>query len=581
MLSPTKEKIQANNLENLNGGEIVIEFLKANGYSHIFGIPGRKILPFYDTAYQRGGIEMVVTMHEQGGSYMATCFSHMNDKGCCAGMTGPGTMNLLNGVAAAYADSIPLLVFGGQVPVDTTGKYAIQESTGIGRTPNQMKIFETVTKCATRVERIEDLLSILEKTYKTIHTGRKGPGFIEIPQNILSETIAINPKKFAIDLEEESKNSLPIANVEEIDKAIDLLHSAQNPIILLGNGASLSEAEEIAQKFIEYTNIPFTTSLPAKGLITEDHDLALGCIGIWGQKTSNDYMLNKADVILAVGTTFQELSTLGWRSFQGKKVIRIDLDKNEINRNCNAEVAILSDAKAALEMIYDRIHYQEISFFHLNGMKEVVRSQKDKFGYYETFKLDEYPAYDNGKIPAYEVLIDLGKMRNPNDVLVFDAGENAYFSQFLIKSFSKKTYIVNAGLGSMGFAAAGSVGVNFACPDRNVIAVVGDGGFLMNGNEMATAAHHNKKVIWCVLNNGILGTQKHYQRDYCEGRYIGCYMPEVDITSYAKSMGIDAVTIHKIEEFHSEFDSALKGDKSKVLNIIICDETSPKPPFFF
>lgn len=563
----------------LNGGEIVIEFLKSNGYTHIFGIPGRKILPFYDSAYRRGGIEMVVTMHEQGGAYMATCFSHMNGKGCCAGMTGPGTMNLLNGVAAAYADSVPLLVFGGQVPISATGKYGIQESTGIGRTPNQMKIFESVTKCATRVETIGELLPILIKTYKAIHTGRKGPGFIEIPQNILHDSIDVNMNDLFVEVNNE-QNTIFEPQPDQFMDAIELIKKAEYPVLLLGNGASIANAESESLQLIEYTGIPFVTSLPAKGMIDESHDLCLGCIGIWGQKTSNDYVLNKADLVIAVGTAFQELSSLGWRTFESKRVIRIDIDESEINRNCIPDIAIKADAKQALKELVKLIEVSSLSRGHFSDLKEVVSDLKSEHGYYESFKMDDYKGYGTGKILPHELLKELGKIRNKKDVLVFDAGENAYFSQFLIKSYCKKTYIVNAGLGSMGFSI-GAIGASFARSDINVISVVGDGGFLMNGNDLATAAHYKQKVIWCVLNNGILGTQKHYQRDYCDGRYIGCYMPSVDLTAYAESLGVEAVTINTMDEFKEEFASALYGQHSKVLNIIICDETSPKPPFFF
>jgi acetolactate synthase I/II/III large subunit len=572
---------QDNHCNELSGGEIVIEFLKANGYTHIFGIPGRNILPFYDTAYRLGGMEMIVTSHEQGGSFMATCFSHMNDKGCCAGMTGPGTMNLLNGVAAAYADSIPLMVFGGQVAVSVTGKYAIQESTGIGRTPNQLKIFETVTKCTTRVEKIEDLLDVLRKTYLSIHSGRKGPGFIEIPQNILDERTKIERHLLSVDLESASNRCSLNPKSEDLTRALSLIKLSSFPVLLLGNGASISKSEQLAKTFIDKTNMPFVTTLPAKGLINEDHELCLGCIGIWGQRTANEYVLNRADTIVAIGTSFQELSTLGWRTFENKKIIRIDIDQSELNRNCNPEIMIHADAYCTLDKLNELLTTQADDFSNFQFLRSLVQSYKDQYGYYETFDSSDYPKLQNGKVPAYEFLIELGKTRGKDDVLVFDAGENAYFSQFLIKSYCKKTYLVNAGLGSMGFSTAGSVGVSFACPNRNVISVVGDGGFLMNENELATAAHYGKKVIWCILNNGILGTQKNYQRDFCDGRYIGCHAPKVDIENYAISLGVHSVTVNNVADFRQVFLQALESKQSTAINIIMCDEIGPKPPFFF
>lgn len=530
---------------------------------------------------------MVVTLHEQGASYMATCFSHINGKGCCVGMTGPGTMNLINGVAVAYTDSVPLLVIGGQTPVEDTGKYAIQESTGIGRTPNQMKVMQAVSKHAIQVRSSTQLLSALREGYLISNTGRKGPVFIEIPQNVLQEDIEIKEDDLFVDLTKEYsiKKSDALVNTEKLRKATSMIRSSTRPLLLLGNGAQIANAENEAMELVEHTGIPFATSLPAKGLLNEDHELSLGCLGIWGQKAANDYILNHADVLIAVGTTFQELSTLGWRSLKNKKIIRVDIDPDELTRNINPDLSVLSDAKIFLADILNEFASNQTEqpiYKNFREAREKIKDLKEKHGYYETISLADYSIKENDdRLQPYDVLIELSKLRSPQDIIVLDVGENAYFSQFLVKSYSRKTYIVNAGLGSMGFAAPGAVGISMANPEATVISISGDGGFLMMGNDISTGASYNCKVVWCVLNNGILGTQKHYQRDYCDGRYIGCHLPDIDITEYARSLGVDAVTITNIKQFREEFQAALQGNKPRLLNIVISNETSPKPPFFF
>lgn len=568
---------------DITGAEVIIRFLEANGFKHVFGVPGRRILPLYDAAFRSDSIEMVVTQHEQGGSYMAQCYSQLTGKGCCVGISGPGAMNLLNGTAAAYTDSIPMLVVCGQAKTDDYGKYAIQESTGLGRTPNQLALFRAVTKFSAVVSRIDDLLATMQHAYIQMNDGRKGPVYLEIPTNLLHETIEVQESDFApIDVSavvaEEHRgvpNNRDLATVEEMIKV------ASYPLLLLGNGVVLSSADVAAMRLVEQLRIPVATTLLAKGVVSEAHDLSLGCIGIWGQKAANRYILKHCDLLLAIGTTFQELSTLSWRALENKRIVRVDIDEHEIENNCKPDLGIVGDARHFLESLAGYCSRRSLDPMPTE-LESFVSTLKREVGYYETTDLSDYRKVSTSDtLKSYDVLIKLGLLKSDDDIMVFDVGETCYFSEFLIKTHSHRTYLTNAGLGSMGFSVAGAVGARFASNGRNVISVTGDGGFLMNCNELATAAKYRQKVIWCVFNNGILGTQRHYQRDFYNQRYIGSDIPAVDFEQLARSFGVNACTVTTIIDFEECFRRALADERPSLLNIVVDSDVKPIPPFAF
>lgn len=566
--------------KDLTGAELIIDFLDANGFRDVFGIPGRRILPLYDAAYRNGNIKMIVSQHEQGGAYMAECYSQLTGKGCCVGISGPGAMNLLNGVAAAYADSVPMLVIGGQARIEDYGKYAIQESTGIGRTPNQLKLFEAVTKWSRSVPAIEALPALLREAYLSMNAGRKGPVYLEVPTNVLHEVVNVDTDDLRVEVPTPA-NRARAEDEHEIVDVLTLLNASKRPLLLLGNGAVLANAEFEARELVEFCAIPYASTLPAKGILAEDDPCSLGCVGIWGQAAANQYMLQHADLLIAVGTTFQELSTLGWRTIVNKKIVRVDIDPSEIRRNCEPDLAIVQDAKTFLQALVSRARLGDVLKDRFANCAPLLDDLRATHGYYESYNLAAYDRIETGKLKIFDVLIELGKMRGREDILVLDVGENSYFSEFLIKSYAKRTYLTNAGLGSMGFSVAGAVGASFAAPAANVISITGGGGFLMNCNELATASHYGRKVVWCVFNNGILGTQKHFQRDFCDGRYIGSDVPNVDLVKLANSFGVDASTVETMAQFREVFERALTGDRSHLLNIVIDETVKPLPPFSF
>jgi len=553
-----------------SGAEAIEEFLYLNGYRHIFGIPGRRLLGLFDAVKRKNErIKIIKTSHEQGASFMADTYSRMNGKGCCVGISGPGAINLLAGVSSAYMDSVPLFVITGQVQVNAMGKYAIQETTGLGRTPNQLKIYESATKYAKRVERIEELQDVLEKAYIEMNTGRKGPVYIEVPTNILEEKHMFLLRKIKIEEIKERKN-----NEEKYKKIYEDLKKSKFPIFIIGNGVKLANSEKEYEKFLFKHNIAYTTSLLAKGIINEKKNISLGNMGIFGQKAANKIVLEDSDAIVAVGIAFQELTTMGWKKEIGEKLIaRVDLDKNEIKRNYKAKTSICEDAKIFIEEFEEYLVKNKKTLDFSENIQQ-IEAIKNKYGY---FSNSEKIKDEKHKIHPIHALEYINNQLNKEDLVIVDVGENAYWTGLFLERESTGTYTINGGYGSMGHAVAGSIGASIAKPESRIITICGDGGFLMTGNDIATAVKYNAKVIWCVFNNGILGTQKHFQQNNLNERYIGSDMPNIDINEYAKSMGAKTFKARNIKELASSFKKALNEKMPVVINICITESATPKP----
>lgn len=557
-------------MKRYTGAELIVEFLYANGYKHIFGIPGRRILKFFDAVNQSNGkIKMITTRHEQGAAFMAETYSRINGKGCCIGISGPGAINLLAGVASAYMDSIPLIVLAGQAQTTAYGKYPVQETTGIGRTPNQLDIYKSTTKYAVRIERIEELLGELEKAYSIMLEGRKGPVYIELPTNILEAEVECHVRKVEvpeihIKANENTKNMLKTVT--------DILIDSKRPLFLLGNGVQISGAENEYKKFLEDYKIPYATTLLAKGLLDEGNLYSLGTIGMFGQKAANKYLLDICDTIIAVGTTFQELSSMVWKKEISEKLkVRIDIDEEEINKNYEATNKYLIDAKQFVLKLCQYLENDNIRIEKGDALSEVIKLKRE-CGYFSTNDSN----IDNELHPG-KVVEKINSLVSKEDIVLSDIGENGYWSSLLIQRSIKGTYILNCGYGSMGHAVAGAVGASLAHANKNIITICGDGGFLMNGNEVATASHYGVKVIWCILDNGILGTQKHFQEKEYNGRIGGSLVPVVDICKYSEALGATAFCVKTIEELEKVYQKALKETKPVVIDIKVSEKIAPVP----
>ncbi|RWC62393.1 MAG: thiamine pyrophosphate-binding protein [Mesorhizobium sp.] len=566
-------------VRTMTGAELIVDVLTQNGFHQVFGVPGRRVLPIYDAIYRAADkIRIVASQNEQGAAFMADGYARARGRSCCLGISGPGLLNMVTGVAASYYDSVPVLVLGGQAQTKSIGKYAIQEATGHGRSPDQLEIFRRITKKATRAQTADDIVPVLTASIEEMFAGRPGPVYIEFPTDILHQEIAPGAYRSSAKPPVSEDAS---ARLEKwpFQALVADLSRAKFPVILVGQGVNASGARDEVKRIAEGLGIPFVTTTLAKGTLPEDSELSLGSCGIWGQPAAKEYLLGPCDAILAFGTTFQELSSYGWRIRNEQILLRVDIDEGELHRNYSGKHSFLGDAKDFLTA-FERCLSMDREQTQFPEAKALVATLKNDAGFYATIQHTQEHVRSDLVNPI--ALVKAISRLTPQDVpIISDVGENGAWSMYLIQREKVGSYVINAGLGTMGHAVAAAVGVSLALPGNKIVSICGDGGFMMNGNEIATAAKYRSDVLWIVFNNGILGTQKHYQRDYLDGRYIASDMPDIDYCRYAESLGVSATRVKTIDEFDTEYKRLLKIKGNHLIEVCVDPNIKPEPCYFY
>ncbi len=561
----------------MTGAELIVDVLAQNGFSQVFGVPGRRVLPLYDAIYRSSNkIRIVASQNEQGAAFMADGYARANGRGCCLGISGPGLLNMVTGVAASYYDSVPVLVLGGQAQTKSIGKYAIQEATGHGRSPDQLEIFRRITKKATRTQAVDDIVPVLTASIAEMFSNRPGPVYIEFPTDILHQEISSGAYNTAV---ASISRGAPDGQVKwPFEAFIADLGRAKFPVILVGAGVNASGAREEVRRLSERFGIPYVTTTLAKGTLPEDNALSLGSCGIWGQPAAKEYLLGQCDAILAFGTTFQELSSYGWRIKQEQVLLRVDIDEAELHRNYSGKHSFLGDVKQFLTALES--HCVDTGIPGFPEAQTLIAALKRDAGFYTSINHKQEHVQSDLVNPIS--LVKTISRLTPHDVpIISDVGENGAWSMYLIQREKVGSYVINAGLGTMGHAAAAAVGVSLALPGSKTVSICGDGGLMMNGNEIATAAKYRSDVVWIVFNNGILGTQKHYQRDYLDGRYIASDMPDIDYCEYARSMGVPGTRVKTVDDFEQVYRQTLKAKGNHLIEVCIDPNIKPEPCYFY
>lgn len=334
----------------MNGGQILVKMLESCGTKFIFGVPGGHLLKFYDALYDSKEITSILTKHESGASFMATGYAQVSGKiGACTGTVGPGATNLMTGVASAYMDSIPIVVITAQVGSSAVGKGALQEATGEGRTIDHVELFDGMTKYSARVPSVRKLPDMFRNAVRVALNGRPGPVHLDIMSEVFANDLDVKNSVF----EGVGTRYIEAGDPNSIEKAAELLLSAKNAAIIAGAGAR--EASSQVRELAETYKIPVATTLRAKGIIPEDHELSVGCVGIYGTNAANKFLRSGIDVLLAIGTTFSELTSHAWDpKFQPETaLIQIDIDSWEIGKNYPANVGIIGNARPVLSSLVD------------------------------------------------------------------------------------------------------------------------------------------------------------------------------------------------------------------------------------
>lgn len=546
----------------ISGSHAVIESLIAEGVVTIFGYPGGAIMPVYDALmdYQQE-VKHILTRHEQGAAHAAQGYARVSGRvGVCLATSGPGATNLITGIADAQIDSTPLVCITGQVASTLLGTDAFQETDVVG-------ISTPVTKWNIQVTRAKDIPAAIAKAFYVARSGRPGPVLVDITKDAqIEEAPFVYEKCTSV----RSYRPWPMPEISAIEKAKDLINKAKKPLIVFGQGVLLGQAEDDLRKFVEKTGIPAASTLLGLSALKSDHPLYVGWVGMHGNYAPN-VLTNECDLLIAIGMRFDDRVTGDVSRYAKQaKVIHLEIDPAEIDKNVKADVALVGDCKLSLELLYGlvrkRNHSDWLNQFHELGKREdevVIQS-------------DLFPPSEK-KITMAEVIHQISEKSGGTAVLVTDVGQHQMIAQRYYRFAENRSNITSGGLGTMGFALPAAFGAKLAAPDREVIAVIGDGGFQMTIQELGTIFQTQAAVKILVLNNQFLGMVRQWQELFFDKRYAATEMLNPDFQSIAKGYQIESEKVEEREALASTIDRFLAHEGSYLLEVMVGKEDNVFP----
>lgn len=529
-------------MKQLTGSQIVIECLIEQGVDTVFGYPGGAILNIYDELYkQKDRITHILTSHEQGASHAADGYARATGKvGVCMATSGPGATNIVTGIATAYMDSVPMVAITCNVGVDLLGKDSFQEVDITG-------ITMPITKYNFIVKDVEDLADTIRRAFHIARSGRPGPVLIDIPKDVTAAVTGFIEMPVA----EEKRDT---ANIQEKDvyQALEMIKEAKKPYIMVGGGATISNASAELKEFVQKVQAPVCDTLMGKGAFDGTNPLYTGMIGMHGTKTSN-FGVTKCDLLITIGARFSD-RVLGNpnRFASNAKILQIDIDPAEINKNKIVDACVIGDIKAVLTMLNRRLVTQN----HDEWIAEVMDLK------------EKYPlTYKKDKLSGPQVIEKIYEKTNGDAIIVTEVGQHQMWAAQFYSYKEPRHLLTSGGLGTMGYGLGASFGAKMGCKDKTVINIAGDGCFRMNINELATAARYQIPVIEVVINNHVLGMVRQWQNLFYEERYSYTTLQDgVDFVKVAEGFGVEGRRVTTIEEFESAFDEAVASGRPFVID---------------
>ena len=529
-------------MKQLTGAQIVLECLKEQGVDTVFGYPGGAILNIYDELYkQKKDFTHILTSHEQGASHAADGYARSTGKvGVCFATSGPGATNIVTGLATANMDSVPVVAITCNVGVSLLGKDSFQEVDISGVTI-------PITKHNFIVKNIEELADTIRRAFRIAKTGRPGPVLIDIPKDVTAATTLYEKYKPAKII-----RSSEYIKEADIQNAISMIREAKRPYILVGGGAVISDAADELKEFAEKVDAPVCDTLMGKGAFNGTDEHYSGMLGMHGTKASN-LGVSHCDLLIAVGTRFSDRVLGNPKTFaKDAKILQIDVDPVEINKNICVSASIIGDVKAVLTVINRRLEAQE----HKEWL-DTVKEYKEK-----------YPlTYDKGRLTCPEIMEAIYDITKGEAVITTEVGQHQMWAAQFYKYDKPRKFLTSGGLGTMGYGLGASLGAKVGNPDKIVVNIAGDGCFRMNLNELATASRYNIPVIEVIINNSVLGMVRQWQDLFYEERYSYTTLQDkVDFVKVAEGLGVQAKKITDIEQFKDAFKEALNAGEPVVLD---------------
>ena len=536
----------------LTGAEIVIECLKEQGVDTVFGYPGGTILNIYDALYKhRDEINHILTSHEQGAAHAADGYARATGKvGVCMATSGPGATNLVTGIATAYMDSIPMVAITANVNLPALGKDSFQEVDIAGVTM-------PITKHGYIVKDINILADTLRKAFKIAMSGRPGPVLVDITKDVTANTCEFTPMKPAA-IEKPSRYT-----ESDIAAAIDLIQNAKKPYVYAGGGIIASGASDEFRQFVSKVDAPVCDTLLGKGAFDGTDDAYTGMIGMHGTKASN-LGVSECDLLIALGARFSDRVVGNPKKFaENAKVLHIDIDAAEINKNIKTDVSVVGDLKEVLQILNRRLHQQE----HPQWMAR-IKELKEK-----------YPLnYDDSKLSCPYIIEEICRLTEGKAIITTDVGQHQMWAAQYYKYTEPRTFLSSGGLGTMGYGLGACIGAKMGRPDKVCINIAGDGCFRMNMNELATTSRYNIPIIQVVINNHVLGMVRQWQTLFYDHRYSQTVLDDkVDFCKVAEGLGCMAIRVTSKEEVAPAIEKALHAGGPVVLDCMIHEDDKVFP----
>ena len=536
----------------LTGAEIVVECLKEQGVDTVFGYPGGTILNVYDALYKHSDeIRHILTSHEQGAAHAADGYARATGRvGVCLATSGPGATNLVTGIATAYMDSVPVVAITCNVNLPLLGKDTFQEVDIAGVTM-------PITKHGYIVKDVTKLADTIRKAFRIAREGRPGPVLVDITKDVTANTC-----------EYEKREPLPFKNPckytdADIEQAITLMKAAQRPFIYVGGGAVISEAYKEVRELAEILDTPVCDTLMGKGVMDGQDPKYTGMIGMHGTKASN-FGVSACDLLIALGARFSDRVVGNAAKFaSGAKILHIDIDAAEIDKNIKTTASVVGDLKEILTKINEKLPKQQHTEWmaHIEELKE------------------KYPlSYDPSELSCPYIMQEIDRITKGEAIITTDVGQHQMWASQYYTYTMPRTFLSSGGLGTMGYGLGACIGAQLGQPDKICINIAGDGCFRMNMNELATASHYNIPIIEVVINNHVLGMVRQWQTLFYGKRYSQTVLSEqVDYCMVAKGLGCEAIRVSKKEEVDAAIQKAIDLKRPVLIECIIPEDDKVFP----
>ena len=547
--------------ERISGAEAMMRSLEHQGVKTMFGYPGGSIMPTFDALYgHRDKLNHVLVRHEQGAAHAAQGFARVSGEvGVCLVTSGPGATNTITGVADAMIDSTPIVVIAGQTPTSLLGTDAFQEVDLVG-------ITQPISKWSYQIRRAEDVAWAVARAFYIAKSGRPGPVVLDFTKNAQVEMVDYEP----VDLDFiRSYDPIPDTDRVELQHAADLINAAKKPFVLVGQGVELGNAQKELQTFLKKADIPCGRTLLGLSAIPSNHPLNKGMLGMHGNLGPN-VKTNECDVLIAIGMRFDDRVTGNLDTYAKQaKIIHMDIDPSEINKNVKVDVAVLGDCKETLaeltKLVRKNEHKDWIESFHEYERKE----------FEHVIEKEVYP--QEGPLNMGEVVRVVSEATNHEAVLVTDVGQNQMMAARYFKYTKNRSIVTSGGLGTMGFGVPAAIGATFGCPDRTVCVFMGDGGLQMNLQELGTIMEQKAPVKMILMNNNYLGNVRQWQAMFFGHRYSFTPMLNPDYMKIAEAYEIPSRRVLKREDLQDAIQEMLATDGPFLLEACVIEEGNVMP----